>query len=1006
MRKALLAVALWAIPSLAQAQGVPIQDLPLATTPLSSSDLFAVTQGNVFHKLPGTSLGLAAGLGTMSTQNANAVAITGGTISGVTIAGNVTGHASLDLALTGGTMLGNIAMGGNDISGGGMFAATTLTGTLSTAAQPNITSVGTLAGLTVTGSFTATGLVSNADIANPATTVNGQTCTLGSTCTVTATAGNALTFGTHLTGGSFNGSAPVTLGTDATSANTVSTIVARDGSGNFAAGAITLTGNPVYGISGATTNGNCVEFGTGSILTDAGAPCSSGGGGGSVTSVGLTVPATSIFGVTGSPITTAGTLGITTTGTSGGIPYFSSTSQLTSSALLASHGVVYGGGAGSAPVTTAAGTNGQILTGQTGAAPAFETMSGDGTFSAAGVLAITNLSGVTNASLANSGLAHSTISGVSLGSNLATLTYGTHLTNSAGASTYNGSAASTLATDATNANTASTIVARDASGNFTAGTITATLTGGASLDLPLTGGTMSGDIAMGGHNISGGGTFTATTLAGTLSTAAQPNVTSLGTVAGLTVTGSLTATGLVTNADLAHPATTVNGQTCTLGSTCTVTATAGSALTFGTHLTGTSYNGSSPVTIATDATDANTNSTIVARDGSGNFTAGTITASLTGHASLDLPLTGGTMSGTITSTATIPLTDTSSVSFFPQLVLNNDASDSFGPYLILTKGRAGNTTTLNGDSLGVVDFEGFGSGNAAAQGPYIQAVSTGSAGTTFIPSDLVFLTATSSAVTEQMRIASTGMVSIPNGAITVVSDYATATPIGGISSHLTNDYPSSTFVLPTAITGFATIPASTSGNQAFGVYGLAELRSTGGGTGIASEFTARNFSGNAPDTNLPPNSAIGTTTSVTKGINVTCGFQALPADCSIGIHIGNEVSDPTFSIFNTGEYIQLYRQYGLFIEAMPSGNQISAVIKTNGVGNAMELLSTAEPSLGGGVFEIVNHSAVTTFYITYGGDFLATGKAVVEGLPTSAGGGGLFVCVDTSGNFYKKAVCP
>lgn len=105
-----------------------------------------------------------------------------------------------------------------------------------------------------------------------------------------------------------------------------------------------------------------------------------------------------------------------------------------------------------------------------------------------------------------------------------------------------------------------------------------------------------------------------------------------------TVTGSFTATGLVTNADLVNAATTVNGQVCTLGSTCTVTAAASSTLTFGTHLTsgGSSYNGSAPVTITSDATSANTASAIVARDGSGNFSASTITASLTGHASLDL----------------------------------------------------------------------------------------------------------------------------------------------------------------------------------------------------------------------------------------------------------------------------------------------------------------------------------------------------------------------------------
>jgi hypothetical protein len=53
------------------------------------------------------------------------------------------------------------------------------------------------------------------------------------------------------------------------------------------------------------------------------------------------------------------------------------------------------------------------------------------------------------------------------------------------------------------ANTASTLVARDSSGNFSAGTIQAALTGHASLDLALTGGTMSGAIAMGTNAITG-----------------------------------------------------------------------------------------------------------------------------------------------------------------------------------------------------------------------------------------------------------------------------------------------------------------------------------------------------------------------------------------------------------------------------------------------------------------------------------------------------------------------
>lgn len=82
---------------------------------------------------------------------------------------------------------------------------------------------------------------------------------------------------------------------------------------------------------------------------------------GTVTSVGFSVPAASLFAATGSPVTTSGTLGLTTTGTSGGIPYFSSTSQLNSSALLTASQLIIGGGAGTAPLTLAAGSQFQSL---------------------------------------------------------------------------------------------------------------------------------------------------------------------------------------------------------------------------------------------------------------------------------------------------------------------------------------------------------------------------------------------------------------------------------------------------------------------------------------------------------------------------------------------------------------------------------------------------------------------------------------------------------------------
>jgi hypothetical protein len=77
-----------------------------------------------------------------------------------------------------------------------------------------------------------------------------------------------------------------------------------------------------------------------------------------------------------------------------------------------------------------------------------------------------NITGLTNASLINS-----TISGVSLGSNLNTLSFGSYLTSTG---SYNGSTARTVSVAGTSVNTGNTLVARDISGDFTAGTITVT----------------------------------------------------------------------------------------------------------------------------------------------------------------------------------------------------------------------------------------------------------------------------------------------------------------------------------------------------------------------------------------------------------------------------------------------------------------------------------------------------------------------------------------------------
>jgi hypothetical protein len=93
---------------------------------------------------------------------------------------------------------------------------------------------------------------------------------------------NALTLGTYLTGTSFNGSAAVTATVDATSANTASKVVARDASGDFAAGIITaaLTGNATTATTATNVAGgaaNKIVFNTAAGTTSfADAPTSSG----------------------------------------------------------------------------------------------------------------------------------------------------------------------------------------------------------------------------------------------------------------------------------------------------------------------------------------------------------------------------------------------------------------------------------------------------------------------------------------------------------------------------------------------------------------------------------------------------------------------------------------------------------------------------------------------------------------------------------------------------------
>ena len=185
-----------------------------------------------------------------------------------------------------------------------------------------------------------------------------------------------------------------------------------------------------------------------------------------------------------------------------------------------------------------------------------------------------------------------------------------------------------------------------------------------------------------GSYITGGGTSGTVTVnvdATTTNTASKVVARDAsGNFAAGTITAALS--GNATTATTLQTARTINGVSFNGSANITVTANTPNTLTRGTYLTGSNFNGSAATTWAVDATSANTASKVVARDASGNFAAGTITAALSGNATTattlqtartingvsfngsanitvadatKLPLTGGALSGNLDVNADI-----------------------------------------------------------------------------------------------------------------------------------------------------------------------------------------------------------------------------------------------------------------------------------------------------------------------------------------------------------------
>ena len=180
------------------------------------------------------------------------------------------------------------------------------------------------------------------------------------------------------------------------------------------------------------------------------------------------------------------------------------------------------------------------------------------------------------------------------------------------------------------------------------GTVTSVDVSGGTTGLTTSGGPIvsAGTIVLGGTlNVANGGTGTST-----LTGYVIGNGTSAMTASATIPTTDLS--GTISNAQLANSAITINGSNVSLGGSVTVTATATNALTIGTGLSGTSYNGSAPVTIAIDSTVATltgtqtlTNKTI---DANSNTLSNIPNSALT-NSSVTIGTTGISLGGTATT---------------------------------------------------------------------------------------------------------------------------------------------------------------------------------------------------------------------------------------------------------------------------------------------------------------------------------------------------------------------
>ena len=399
---------------------------------------------------------------------------------------SVTGNANVgNIGAAAGVFTGNVSAG--NVAGGNLVSANYVTGTLTTAAQPNVTSVGTLTALDVTGNVTAgnvTGanLVSANFVTGTLTTAAQPNITSVGTLTSATVTGNVVAGNVYANSGTVGAS--LLTGTLTTAAQPNITSV-----GTLTSAAVTgnVTAGNVYANSG--TIGANLLTGT---LTTAAQP--------NVTSVG-TLTSLDVSGNIDASNVDAGNLltanYVAGTLTTASQPNITSVGTLTS---LSVTGNASAGNLNTAGKVVASSLESNVAT---GTAP----------FVVASTTKVANL----NVDLVDG--------------------FSTDQATSANTIVVRNADGNIVATNASLGNLATA--------NFVAGTLTTAAQPNITSVGTLTSLSVTGNASAG--NVNAGNLLTANFVAGTLTTAAQPNITSVGTLSSLGVSGNVTAGNLISN---------------------------------------------------------------------------------------------------------------------------------------------------------------------------------------------------------------------------------------------------------------------------------------------------------------------------------------------------------------------------------------------------------------------------------------------------------------------------